>query len=158
MRIVVFSDSHHNPAALKRIYLVRQHDTDLFIHLGDAQGDIAALQSFAPEIPLVWVRGNCDMRSSGEPEQILNLDGVRIFATHGHLYSVKHNQDALFQRAHEIGADVVLFGHTHEPCCEFKQGIWMVNPGSVAGSSFLRFAVVDISESGTTCYLSTIDR
>ena len=30
----------------------------------------------------------------------------------------------------EIGAQVVVFGHTHIPSCELQEGIWLLNPGS----------------------------
>lgn len=158
MRIVAFSDSHHNVSALKRICAVQQQ-ADLFLHLGDAQGDIELLQRTLPGLPLSWVRGNCDLTASGPAELVLEVEGARILALHGHTLSVKHGLAMLSRRAAETGADVVLFGHTHVPFCEYREGRWFLNPGSVQSGGLLRFALVDIPETGPiACSLATIQR
>ena len=25
-----------------------------------------------------------------------------------------------------------MFGHTHRPCVDFKDGVWLINPGSIS--------------------------
>ena len=44
----------------------------------------------------------------------------------------EHGLDNLRCRGKEVGADIVLFGHTHEPFKEEKNGIILMNPGSIA--------------------------
>ena len=59
--------------------------------------------------------------------------GLRFFATHGHLYGVKHDPiyRDLCEAALETDADVVLFGHTHEPFRDRTMGMVLLNPGSI---------------------------
>ena len=39
----------------------------------------------------------------------------KLFVTHGHAYGVKSGLGRLAERAKTLGADVVLYGHTHIP-------------------------------------------
>lgn len=157
MRVVAFSDSHLHSPALQRICRVQQQ-ADLFVHLGDGQGDVAWLQDEIPGLPLVWVRGNCDFSQDGDIEKLLELEGVRLLAVHGHTLSVKYGYDALLRRAAELKAKVALFGHTHNPYCEYTDDVWLVNPGSVVYRTRLRFATVDITPAGISCNLCAIAR
>ena len=60
------------------------------------------------------------------------LDGVTIYMTHGHLQGVKLFRDKLILEGLGCGADVILYGHTHEPDCRrLPEGCWLMNPGSV---------------------------
>ena len=83
---------------------------------------------------ILAVRGNCD----AEVDQmvlsfpiladycILSLDGITVYATHGH----KFNTDSLPPLSR---GDVLLHGHTHLLCCEkFGEDNVYLNPGSVA--------------------------
>jgi predicted phosphodiesterase len=56
--------------------------------------------------------------------------GVKLFMTHGHIHRVKAGLGALVRDARSIGAQAVLFGHTHVAHCEYDDGLWIVNPGS----------------------------
>ena len=93
---------------------------------------IALLNPMKNEI--LAVRGNCDT----EVDQMvldfpiladyayLSLDGLRIFATHGHSYNVE-NMPPLAK------GDILLHGHTHVPCAEnFGNENLYINPGSVS--------------------------
>ena len=79
------------------------------------------------------MRGNCDLRSTLPRALTCAAGGVRIFATHGHLYGVKH--DPIYRELCEAAlaedADVVLFGHTHEPFRDRTMGMELLNPGSI---------------------------
>ena len=83
---------------------------------------------------ILCVRGNCD----AEVDQMvlsfpvladyawLYLDGLRIFATHGHKFG-KDNPPPLAK------GDVLLCGHTHIPAADsFGDGNFYINPGSVS--------------------------
>ena len=56
---------------------------------------------------------------------LLAPDGLTAFATHGHVY---HPDSLLPLKA----GDILLFGHTHVPLCEKREGILCMNPGSVS--------------------------
>ncbi len=49
--------------------------------------------------------------------------------THGHHYHVSTGPEILKQEALSIGADVVMFGHTHRPYFEQDEDITVLNPG-----------------------------
>ena len=79
------------------------------------------------------VRGNCDAEIDQMVLQfpimadycLLFAGKRRIFATHGHLF----NKDCLPPLR---PGDILLHGHTHEPCWEEVSGVFIFNPGSVS--------------------------
>ena len=83
---------------------------------------------------LLAVRGNCDT----EVDQMvlnfpiladyvcLSLDGLTVYATHGHKFNVDTPLPLL-------RGDILLHGHTHIPTCsEFGDENYYLNPGSAA--------------------------
>lgn len=79
------------------------------------------------------VRGNCD----AEVDQMLLefpmmadytmifWEGRRIYVTHGHGYSME-------QLPPLAPGDVFIQGHTHVPVADRRDGIYVLNPGSIA--------------------------
>jgi len=138
--IVVLSDSHRNVAAIEKIREIMA-ESDYIIHLGDNAIDMKSFYSdFGDKI--YQVDGNCDP-GSGVKEQILNIENRRVFFTHGDLYGVKSGKDRIFERAKELKADVVLYGHTHTADVEEREGVLMVNPG----------CITEYSSEKSFCYL-----
>lgn len=82
---------------------------------------------------ILCVRGNCDT----EVDQmvldfpcmadyaLLEIDGITIYATHGHKYN-----DANLPPLSK--GDILLFGHTHVPKCDIFEDYISMNPGSVS--------------------------
>ena len=107
---------------------------DAIIHLGDMVQDGEVLAEEYPDLRCFQVAGNCDRGRvmPGFPEILLEtLDGVRIYMTHGHLQGVKRFLDKLILDGLRCSADVILYGHTHEPDCrKLPEGAWIMNPGS----------------------------
>lgn len=128
MRILVVSDSHGNIASLHAAVQLAG-EVDCAIHLGDYAGDSRALSKMTG-VPVYAVRGNCDFSREYEPEQVISLEGVRIFATHGHKYDVGTGVYRLALRAEEMGCDIALYGHTHVSAIEAQGHLLIVNPGS----------------------------
>ncbi|OJT91848.1 YfcE family phosphodiesterase, partial [Clostridioides difficile] len=55
----------------------------------------------------------------------------------------------LEKKATEVDADIVIFGHTHTPFREIKDGVLYINPGSTSlprGVSYKSFVIMDIEE------------
>lgn len=104
------------------------------IHLGDMVLDGEVLSEEYPDLRYFQVAGNCDRwRVAPDFPEILveTLGGVRIFMTHGHLQGVKKYLDKLIIDGQRCGADVILYGHTHEvDCRKLPEGQWIMNPGS----------------------------
>jgi len=82
---------------------------------------------------LLCVRGNCE----AEVDQMvlefpvmaeyawLNMDGLNIFATHGHLHNIEKMPPLK-------KGDILLHGHTHVQAMQSVGDCWYINPGSVS--------------------------
>ncbi len=150
MRICAVSDTHRHRHEL----LTAVKSTQPFfaiLHAGDETSDAQWLSSRV-DWPVYGVAGNWDTPTQVFPaEQLFNF-GIRILLVHGHRYSVKVSLSLLTQRAQEVGADVVVYGHSHVASTIITDGILHVNPGSLAtprGRRERTFAVIDIDESAT---------
>ena len=127
MRLGVFSDTHGDLGRLDDA-LRKMGPMDGIIHLGDFFSDAASIGKMAG-VPAYGVRGNCDYRSGGEAELVLELDGTRVFCTHGHRYPDLYS---LSRKAAEEGCAAALFGHTHEPLLTADGALLILNPGSLS--------------------------
>jgi putative phosphoesterase len=141
MRILVFSDSHGLKGNILKALNRHRNDTDLAIHLGDGIGDMMALKDDYPQIAFAAVAGNCDSPPirkvySANEEENFSFEGVRIFACHGHRFSVKYKYDELIKEALKNRCSLILFGHTHQPVERFVDSengrIHIFNPGSIS--------------------------
>ncbi len=144
MRILVVGDTHGRISPL--INKIRELEFDYMFFTGDFIADASKIVRRKP-IKYKGVRGNCDPRT-GHEEQIIEMDGKRFYLIHGHQLSAKKGHDLIWQRGKEIGADAVIFGHTHKACSEKIGGIWLINPGSPSypRSGAATYAVINISE------------
>lgn len=127
MKYLVISDNHGDREILADVFAKWKKDVDFMFHCGDSE-----LPSDAP----IWegvlkVQGNCDF-DSGYPEEVVQDTGVdKVYMTHGHLMSVKTSMMPVTLKAKEVGANIILFGHTHVLGTELQEGILYLNPGSV---------------------------
>ena len=140
--IAVVSDSHGNRQALDSLDTVFS-ESDLIIHLGDTSSDGNYVLGKYPGKTVV-INGNCDFISVGEKEKVLNIEGVNIFACHGHAYSVRSTLSRLAARAKELECAVALYGHTHDAKESETDGVTLLNPGTLsryAGKSYLYLVV-----------------
>jgi hypothetical protein len=129
IRIGVFSDSHGDLNALKRA-VDHAGRLDMAIHCGDYFEDIVKVLE---DTPIVYegVCGNVDVVRHAPLEQQLEIGGLSIFITHGHIFDVKHDLNRLFYKGLELQVDICLFGHTHIAQIIEKEGLILMNPGSV---------------------------
>lgn len=154
MKLLIFSDSHGNVANMEDV--VRLECPDRILHLGDLVRDAQRLQEKFPEIPVTFVPGNCDGYRPDLPEErMFTLENCKLLMTHGHAYHVKLSPEAAVRAARAAGAGMLLFGHTHEARCEFRNGMWVVNPGSIGSLARPTYAVAILVEDGAVCYLGT---
>ena len=130
MRILVVSDNHGAKECLSQA-IRREGRLDLLIHLGDSEMIDLEIRELV-DCPYVIVAGNCDYFSSFPAGQTVDLGTHRIYATHGHLWDVRHGLSKLEEVARQSKADIVMFGHTHVPLLEEKDGLMILNPGSIA--------------------------
>ena len=137
MKILVMSDSHGRTEKAEEIILTE--NPDMLLYLGDCTRDIDMAAEGHPRLEIYSVRGNCDLRS-GAPELLtLKADGMTLLLTHGHRQGVKDGLQRLYYTALEKGADTVLFGHTHAPFLQVRDGLTLLNPGAAEDG---RYAVI----------------
>ena len=130
MLIAVISDSHGNSNSISKVkeYIEK---ADALLFLGDGENDIKEIaKDFKGEV--YTVKGNCDISNNSPEERIVEISGKRIFMCHGHRYGVKYGYNSIYYRGKEVGADIVLFGHSHLPIIEEYDGVTLMNPGSIS--------------------------
>lgn len=143
MKILILSDSHGNVDNM--VQAVQQENPHMIIHLGDVMRDAQKLQTFFPNIPLEQVPGNCDYAAFDAPERILCIEDKRVMICHGHTLHVKSGLLSAIYAALEENADVFLFGHTHKVFCETRNGVAMLNPGSIGDPRYPTYGILEIN-------------
>ena len=134
MKILVFSDSHGRYKELQEAISRHAATTDAVFFLGDGLRDISRIRSEFPLIAFYCVLGNCDFGAQGEDnvyERTVSLDGFRFMLMHGHRFHVKSGRETAVAYAKSRGANVLLYGHTHQPDDSMDGDLYVFNPGSV---------------------------
>lgn len=145
MRILVISDSHRRPKNIEKILREQPFAQDVYF-LGDIIPDVEYVKKHFPDRCFRAVSGNCDF-SSAFPEQAIDECGkIKIFYTHGHKLNVKYGTERLLSEAVKNNCQIALYGHTHIAVCEYRNGIYLINPGSCSRSRMgpESYAVIDI--------------
>ena len=162
MNILVLSDSHGRGNRIDEVLQRQIKKPDAIIFLGDGLRDIEYCST--DSTPLFVVKGNNDIYNyfnggEAEEELLFTLGEKKIFITHGHLYGVKSNIGYLLQTAAKKGADIVLYGHTHEAFeavvdnedneygLKLPKPIYVMNPGSI-GDRSATFGCIVIDKNG----------
>lgn len=147
MKLMIASDIHGSAVWCEKLLAaMKEEQPDRLLLLGDLlyhgprnalpdgydpQTVAAALNAVREKI--MCVRGNCEAEVDQMMLQFPVLadyavvfDGkITVLATHGHHFNI--NMLPNLQNG-----DVLLYGHTHVPLFEEKDGIFCVNPGSVS--------------------------
>jgi len=149
MRILVVSDTHGKRDRLSRAILA-QSKAEVVIHLGDCISDIDLIRYEFPEKMFTGVAGNCDFGRTEFYQDMITLDGKKIFYTHGHKFGVKGGHGVLVEYARRQGADICLFGHTHVPVTSYQDGLYVMNPGSLGEprNGLPTYGIIDIVRGG----------
>ena len=126
---MVLSDSHGRADTLRRA--IEAEKPHAMLYLGDGLSDAERMREEYPLLPITTVPGNCDWGSLNEAERLIELDGVRILMLHGHTRGVKYHSMNAYYAAREMGADVLLYGHTHCPLVDYDGTTYTMNPGSI---------------------------
>jgi hypothetical protein len=125
--IGVISDTHGllRPQAIEAL-----RGSERIIHAGDV-GDPAILDKFNEIAPVTAVRGNVDtgVWSRKLPlTNVLEIAGVSIY--------VLHILDELDLKPEAAGFAAVIYGHSHKPHSEMKNGVLYFNPASAGPRRF----------------------
>jgi len=125
--IGVISDTHGlvRPEALEAL-----RGSEHIIHAGDL-GDPEILERLSEIAPTTAVRGNVDAGSWARKiprTSVLEIPGCTIY--------VLHNLAELDLKPEAAGFAAVIYGHSHIPRQEFKNGVLYFNPGSAGPRRF----------------------
>lgn len=145
MKIGIISDTHGDIVQVEKALEILK-DCEYIIHCGDVlyhgprnelpknynPKKLAELLSTKDNI--IYIRGNCDSdvdemvikRDLKEKNRLLNLGKYSIYAVHGY----EETEEDRVNKAHELGSDIVISGHTHIKVLKEKDGIIVINPGS----------------------------
>lgn len=130
-RLLVLSDTHGDVDGIRgALPLIHALKPLRIYHLGDFKRDAAFLRT-QTDVPVIGVQGNCDCGGLEPVATAEDVEGVRIFLTHGHVYDVKLDTRMLTRAAVMRNCQVALYGHTHVPDIREEGGILLVNPGSL---------------------------
>jgi putative phosphoesterase len=155
MKLLVISDTHDNFLLVLKAYSLSEK-IETIVHLGDGLSDVELIRELL-HANVISVAGNCDLGSSAPRELLWECDGNRILLTHGNAYGVKAGLEKLKRRAHEVKADLVLFGHSHLATQELHSDILFLNPGTMMnGASNKSYAIVDVSPDAITATICNI--
>lgn len=148
------SDSHRIVEPMISAALREQPDS--VVYCGDGINDFKKFRTQFPELESYAVRGNCDFKSKEFPDTLtVDLAGVRVFITHGHLYRAKFYTDPVIYAAEEAGAQLLLFGHTHIPWHAVVRNVRILNPGSINDG---KYGIVEIDGGKITAYNRRLNR
>lgn len=133
-RIGVISDTHgHLSNHVFELFL----GVNLILHAGDIGREdvMTALEAIAP---VCAVAGNVDRYGDVAPrpqERELTTPAGRIALTHGHLPGAPAgNRLKLIAHFARFEPEIIIFGHSHAPHLDERDGVVLFNPGSASQS------------------------
>lgn len=142
MKILVVSDTHGDFYSLNKLVQM-QSNAEVVLFLGDGCEEFDDVSMLYPEKMFIGVKGNNDFCTTLPMTEERVIEGKRIFMSHGHVYGVKYGLERIIAAGKARNADIVLFGHTHEPCSQYADGMYVFNPGALHGS-FGSYGVIEI--------------
>jgi len=127
MTIGVISDTH---GLLRSEALDALQGSDLILHAGDV-GPREILDRLREIAPTVAVRGNVDTAiwATALPlADVVEAGGLQLY--------LRHDRAALDLDPKAAGFAAVIFGHSHRPGAELRDGVLFLNPGSAGPRRF----------------------
>lgn len=137
MRIGVIADTHIPKAAteLPEAILKGFEGVDMILHAGDLV-ELKVLDKLNEIAPTEAVSGNMDswnVRDALPSKKIINASGFKIGLIHGW---GPPNKLCDTLSGEFSGVDAIVFGHSHEPMNERRNGILYFNPGTPTDKVF----------------------
>jgi uncharacterized protein len=127
LNIGVISDTH---GLLRSEAVAALRGSERIIHAGDV-GDPEILEKLSLIAPVIAVRGNIDKGAWARKlpaTEFIEAGGVSIY--------VLHNLDELDLKPEAAGFNAVIYGHSHVPKQEMRNGVLFFNPGSAGPRRF----------------------
>lgn len=136
--IGLLSDTHDNLDRVRAaVRLFNDAGCDLVVHAGDFVAPFAADELRNLRCPVKAVFGNCDGERAGLARAFGGLGEIAAaplaFEHAGRRFGLCHLDSSVPGLLAAKAFDVVVFGHTHRPLVERRDGVLLVNPGEAGG-------------------------
>ncbi len=132
MLIGLISDTHIPERAEKLPSLIFDvfKNVDMILHAGDMVS-ITVKEELEKIAPVQCIQGNMDRKYGLKlPKSlVLDIENFKVGITHGEVYP-KGDTLQLKYLALELGVDILITGHSHQPLIEKVENILLLNPGS----------------------------
>ena len=125
--IGVISDTH---GLIRPEVFEMLEGVDLIIHAGDI-GGVEVLSALETIAPVKAVRGNNDRDSWAD-----HIPHDQVIKCGSHLFYVLHELGHLDLDPVAAEFSAVIYGHSHRPLAETKNGVLYLNPGSAGPRRF----------------------
>jgi putative phosphoesterase len=125
--IGVLSDTH---GLLRDQVIENLSDVDLIIHAGDVGGR-SIIDELKKISPVFAVRGNMDQDKWSQMlprQEIVKVGNMLIYVLHS-IYDLDLAPEG-------AGISMVIFGHSHQPALEKRNGVLYLNPGGAGPRRF----------------------
>jgi uncharacterized protein len=131
MRVGVVSDTHGNVQGMRRLAeMLKAKGVATVLHVGDDYQDLDTLKRDGLEVigvPGVYCREYAD---PAVPNRlVMELGGLKMLLTHTASRNRYDSPDDPDPQGLARQVHIVLFGHTHVPNLEERQGVLWLNPG-----------------------------
>ena len=150
MRIGVISDTH---GLVRDQAVAALRGSEMILHAGDVgSGDV--LDTLDGIAPVIAVRGNIDWPAWAE-----TLPETRTVEIAGRRLHLLHDIGMLDLDPAAEGIDAVIFGHSHQPLNERRDGVLYLNPGSAGPRRFrlpICLARLDVGEEGLVAEITDL--
>lgn len=148
--LVVLGDTHRQEDhGLEGRTLEAARSADVVAHTGDFTTR-AVHDAIAAECDrLHAVAGNNDEPALARrlPARVVfDAEGLTVAMVHGH----EHTTEALSLLGREVGADLVVSGHSHRPAVEAAGELTLLNPGSHADPRWYQPAHAELERQGAS--------
>ena len=130
MRILVLSDLHGRGSRFEQA-VEAQPQAKAVLFLGDGVEQAKELAAFYPQKSFYFVCGNCDLASLEPSTRTVTLNGT------------------LIQAAEQQNCKIAVYGHTHLAHEEYRNGIYLLNPGCLCGDRAKPgYGIIDLTPQG----------
>lgn len=154
IRIGVVSDTHlaDPKRGMPRRVIEPLRGCDLIFHAGDVNHRwvLDALGEIAPVHAVYGNNDSFELRSSLPRERYYEIGPHRLGLIHGHVVPGSRHMTARSMALDRMRGvvDCVVYGHSHRPEIEQREGLLMVNPGSPTQPRWAPAATLAIIEVG----------
>ena len=141
INVGVISDTH---GLLRPQALAALRGADMIIHAGDV-GNPEVIKTLSGIAPTFAVRGNIDKAGWAA-----DLPMTELVDVGERLFFVLHEISQLDLDPATAGFAAVVFGHSHQPLIEMRDGVLFLNPGSAGPRRFTSCAATWTAAPGRT--------